>query len=87
MREGQTDTGDNTEADTHPRRALNLVDLETAQHLAVKTTTFPEPVQAQLRENSHELLCMIIPCLLMSAGAAENTRSIEKTDGIFRDAL
>jgi len=41
---GSVGTGDNTEANTHPRRAHNLVNLETAQHLAVKTTAFPEPV-------------------------------------------
>lgn len=55
MQEVQLDA-DNTVANTHSRHALHLVNQETAQHLAVKTITFLEPILAHGRENSHKLL-------------------------------
>lgn len=68
MQKRRLDTGDNTEVNASPRHRLNLVNLETAQHLAVKTTTFPKPVLAQLREKPTSCL----------SGSAKNTRSTER---------
>lgn len=77
MQKHQLDTGDNTEVNTSPRHRLNLVNLETAQHLAVKTTTFPKPVLAQLRENPHQLFIRV----------CKEYKVYREDDEVFHNAL
>lgn len=52
------------------------VNLGAAQHPAVQTITFWEPVPAQLRGSSHQLPDMIIPCLSSPHEALQRMQSL-----------